>query len=30
MFMRINIACPRSILKQALERLEKAAKELHR
>jgi cystathionine beta-lyase len=24
MFMRINIACPRSILKQALERLEKA------
>ncbi|MCX6643093.1 MAG: aminotransferase class I/II-fold pyridoxal phosphate-dependent enzyme, partial [Candidatus Bathyarchaeota archaeon] len=30
MFMRINIACPRSILNQALERLEKAAKELHR
>lgn len=28
MFMRINIACPRSTLKQALERLEKAAKEL--
>ncbi len=28
MFMRFNIACPRSILKQALERLEKAAKEL--
>jgi cystathionine beta-lyase len=28
MFMRINIACPRSILKQALERLEKAVKEL--
>jgi cysteine-S-conjugate beta-lyase len=28
MFMRINIACPRSILKQALERLEKAANEL--
>ena len=30
MFMRINIACPRSTLKQALERLEKAAKELYR
>ncbi len=28
MFMRVNIACPRSILKQALERLEKAVKEL--
>ncbi|MCX6655627.1 MAG: PatB family C-S lyase, partial [Candidatus Bathyarchaeota archaeon] len=28
MFMRINIACPRSFLKQALERLAKAAKEL--
>ena len=28
MFMRINIACPRSILKMALERLEKAVKEL--
>jgi cystathionine beta-lyase len=28
MFMRINIGCPRSILKQALERLEKAVKEL--
>jgi len=28
MFMRINIACPRSILKMALERLEKAAKQL--
>jgi cystathionine beta-lyase len=28
MFMRINIACPRSILKQALESLEKAVKEL--
>ena len=28
MFMRINIACPRSILKQALERLEKAVKRL--
>jgi len=28
MFMRINIACPRSLLKQALENLEKAAKTL--
>jgi cystathionine beta-lyase len=28
MFMRINIACPRSVLKQALERLEKAVKDL--
>lgn len=28
MFMRINIACPRTILMQALERLEKATKEL--
>lgn len=28
MFMRINIACPRATLKQALERLEKAVKEL--
>jgi cystathionine beta-lyase len=28
MFMRVNIACPRSILKQALERLEKVVKEL--
>jgi cystathionine beta-lyase len=28
MFMRVNIGCPRSILKQALERLEKATKEL--
>jgi cystathionine beta-lyase len=28
MFMRINIGCPRSILKQALERLEKAVKKL--
>jgi cystathionine beta-lyase len=28
MFMRINIACPRSVLKQALERLENAIKEL--
>jgi cystathionine beta-lyase len=28
MFMRMNIACPRSILKQALERLEKAVEEL--
>ena len=28
MFMRINIGCPRSILKQALERLEKAVKDL--
>ncbi len=28
MFMRINIGCPRSILKQALENLEKAVKEL--
>jgi cystathionine beta-lyase len=28
MFMRINIACPRSILKEALERLEKAVKTL--
>ena len=28
MFMRINIGCPRSILKQALERLEEAVKEL--
>jgi cystathionine beta-lyase len=30
MFMRFNIACPRSVLKQALERLEKAVKELKR
>ena len=29
MFMRINIACPRNTLKTALERLEKAVKELH-
>ena len=29
MFMRINIACPRSVLKQALERLEKATKSLN-
>jgi len=28
MFMRINIGCPRSTLKEALERLEKAAKQL--
>ena len=28
MFMRINIACPRSMLKMALERLEKAVKAL--
>jgi len=28
MFMRINIACPRSLLKQALENLEKAVNEL--
>jgi cystathionine beta-lyase len=28
MFMRINLACPRSILKQALESLEKAVNEL--
>jgi cystathionine beta-lyase len=28
MFMRINIACPRSTLKEALERLERAVKEL--
>ena len=28
MFMRVNIACPRSTLKMALERLEKAVKEL--
>ena len=28
MFMRINIGCPRSILRQALERLEEAVKEL--
>ena len=28
MFMRVNIACPRSTLKQALERLEKAVKDL--
>jgi cystathionine beta-lyase len=28
MFMRVNIACPRSIIKEALERLEKAVKEL--
>ncbi|MBE0632993.1 hypothetical protein IH574_00350, partial [Candidatus Bathyarchaeota archaeon] len=28
MFMRINLACPRSILKKALENLEKAVKEL--
>jgi bifunctional pyridoxal-dependent enzyme with beta-cystathionase and maltose regulon repressor activities len=28
MFMRINIACPKSILKKALESLEKAVNEL--
>ena len=28
MFMRINLACPRSLLKQALDNLEKAVKEL--
>ena len=25
-FMRMNVACPRSVLKQALERIENAAK----
>ncbi len=28
MFMRFNIACPRAMLKDGLERLEKAAKQL--
>jgi cystathionine beta-lyase len=28
MFMRVNLACPRSLLKKALENLEKAVNEL--